>query len=71
MDYDLKVISGPRGNSYHMEELADIIDKDFVRSLFNFAQSMQDINLTNEETALLKCVVLTFAGMNIFHMVKV
>lgn len=61
-DVDLEVISGPRGKSYHLDELSDIIEEGFVRSLFNFAQSMQEINLTLEETAVLKCIVLTFSG---------
>lgn len=61
MDAGLQVVSGPRGKAYHMEELSEILDEDFVKALFSFAQSVQEIQLTNEETALLKCVALMFS----------
>lgn len=67
MDLNLKVVSGPRGKAYHMDELSELLDEGFVNSMFTFALSMQEINLTNEETALLKCVALMFSGMKLVN----
>lgn len=68
MDLSLKVVSGPRGKAYHMDELSELLDEGFVNSMFTFANSMQEINLTNEETALLKCVALMFSGMKLVNL---
>ncbi|KAL4225222.1 Nuclear receptor subfamily 1 group D member 1 [Mactra antiquata] len=60
-DIELQVVSGPRGKSYHKEELCEVLEEGYVSSLFNFAQSMQEIKLTLEETAILKSIALTFS----------
>ena len=69
MDFDLQIVSGPRGKTYHMEELYSILDKPFVTALFNFSRSMQELDLTKQEIAILQTIALTFAGMCIFVLV--
>lgn len=58
---ELEVISGPLGRTYHKEELCKLWDADYIDSLFKFCKKMQKLELSYQEIAILKCVVLLFA----------
>lgn len=62
MDCDLEIIAGPRGRTYHADELCEVIDSQFVRALFSFGRSMQELDLSKQDIAVLQGIALTFAG---------
>ena len=68
-NFELEVVSGPLGRSYHKEEMSKLWEVDYIECLFSFCKKMQKLELSYKEIAMLKCVVLTFAGR--FTTVKV
>ena len=56
------MVSGPLGRSYHKEEMSKLWEVDYIECLFSFCKKMQKLELSYKEIAMLKCVVLTFAG---------
>ena len=63
VNYELGVISGPLGRTYHKEEMSKLWDADYIECLFTFCKKMQGLALSYKETAMLKCVVLMFTGL--------
>ena len=61
-NFELEVVSGPLGRSYHKEEMSKLWEVDYIECLFLFCKKMQKLELSYKEIAMLKCVVLTFAG---------
>ena len=57
-----KVLTGPARNCYHSSELCNVWDKDFVVALFNFAQTLHNLQMTDMEIALVRCICLTYTG---------
>ena len=54
--------SGPLGRTYHKEEMSKLWGAEYMDALFEFCGRMQKLELTYQEIAILKCVVLLFAG---------
>ena len=59
---DLEVTSGPLGRTFHKEELSKLWGTEYMDLLFQFCGKMQKLELSFQEIAILKCVVLLFAG---------
>nr|XP_022341462.1 retinoic acid receptor alpha-like [Crassostrea virginica] len=57
---EMKVLTGPARNCYHSSELCNVWDKDFVVALFNFAQTLHNLQMTDMEIALVRCICLTY-----------
>ncbi|XP_052801526.1 nuclear receptor subfamily 1 group D member 1-like [Mya arenaria] len=57
----LGVVTGPLGNSFHMEELQAVIDPGFVKSVFSFCWSGQQLAMSKQEIAILQAIALTFS----------
>ena len=54
--------SGPLGRTLHKEELSKLWGAEYMDKLFEFCKKMQKLELTYQEIAILKAIVLLFSG---------
>ncbi|XP_061178252.1 nuclear receptor subfamily 1 group D member 2-like [Saccostrea echinata] len=60
IDVERSVLTGPAMRCYHSSELCNVWDKDFVAALFNFAQTLHALQMTDMEISLVRCICLTY-----------
>ncbi|XP_033751722.1 vitamin D3 receptor-like isoform X2 [Pecten maximus] len=57
---DLGITTNLKGNCYHIRELFKLWDETFVTTLFSFVRSVQKLNLSVLEIAIIRCIILTY-----------
>ncbi|XP_048728617.2 retinoic acid receptor alpha-like [Ostrea edulis] len=60
INVESRVLTGPAMRCYHSTELCNVWDRDFVSALFNFAQTLHNLQMTDMEIALVRCICLTY-----------
>lgn len=68
IDIENRVLTGPARNCYHTSELCNVWNKDFVEALFNFGQTLHNLQMNDLEIALVRCICLTYTGTNKFYL---
>lgn len=58
---DLEVTSGPLGRTFHKEEMGKLWGAEYMDRLFEICGKMQKLELTYQEIAILKGIVLLFS----------
>lgn len=60
IDVENRVLTGPARNCYHTSELCNVWNKDFVEALFSFGQTLHNLQMSDLEIALVRCICLTY-----------
>ena len=59
---DNLVTTTPWGRNMHLDEIGQIVSKDFMFAKFHIKKMAHGLDLSQEEEALLTAVLLTFTG---------
>ncbi|XP_069133510.1 vitamin D3 receptor-like [Argopecten irradians] len=57
---DLGITTNLKGNCYHIRELFKLWDETFITTLFSFVRSVQKLNLSAQEIAIIRCIIVTY-----------
>lgn len=66
IDRERKLVRSPWGRTFHFNELDRVLPSDFMFMKHNYADKIMSLDLSVQEEAVLRAIVITSTGISTF-----